>query len=106
MGLPVELAGEGIGQTRKIPMGETPTVERLESRDEAAKVLSYSIVSGSLPLKDYLSTMQLSDAGSGRTRLDWSSKFEAAGVSDDEAKALVSRIYTGGIAALQAKFGG
>ena len=46
MGLPVELTGEGIGQTRKIPMGATPTVERLEERDEDARRLVYSIVSG------------------------------------------------------------
>src|SRR5439155_16308814 len=71
MGLQVKLEGEGIGQTRTIPMGDPPTVERLEDRDESAKRISYSIVQGNFPLTDYLSTMQLSDAGSGRTTLVW-----------------------------------
>src|SRR3954452_21640746 len=77
-GLPVELSGEGIGQTRSIPSGPEPTVERLEERDEEAKRLVYSIVSGAMPLKNYVSTMQLSAAGDGRCRLEWSSTFEPA----------------------------
>ena len=48
MGLPVEVEGEGIGQTRKISMGPAPIVERLEERDEAAKKIVYSIVEGPL----------------------------------------------------------
>jgi hypothetical protein len=106
MGVPVELNGEGIGQTRTIRMGEDPTVERLEERDEDAKRLVYAIVSGNLPLRNYVSTMQLTPAGDGRTRLDWSSTFDPApGTTEEDAAALVSRIYTGGIAALQARFG-
>ena len=62
MGMPVELSGEGIGQTRKISMGAEPTVERLEERDENAKRLVYSIVSSGMPVQNYVSTMQLSAA--------------------------------------------
>src|SRR5205085_12056559 len=67
MGMPVELEGEGIGQTRKIPLGSEPTVERLEARDDDARRLVYSIVSGPLPVANYLSTMQLSAVAGGRT---------------------------------------
>jgi len=105
LGAPVELSGEGIGQTRTIPMGAEPTVERLEERDEAAKRLVYSIVTSGLPVAQYVSTMQLSPADEGRTRLDWSSTFEPAGVSEEDAVKVVTRIYTGGIAALQGRFG-
>lgn len=106
MGLPVTTEGEGIGQTRSISMGAVPTVERLEERDESAKKVVYSIVSGSLPVANYLSTMLLSAAGDGRTTLVWSSTFDPAeGSSVDEASAVVTSIYKGGIAGLQGRFG-
>ncbi|TML42705.1 MAG: SRPBCC family protein [Actinobacteria bacterium] len=106
MGVPVELQGEGIGQTRKITLGSEPTVERLEERDDDARRLVYSIVSGALPVVDYMSTMQLSAVGASRTRLDWSSTFEpAAGISEQDALKAVGRVYKGGIGALQARFG-
>jgi len=104
--VPVELAGEGIGQTRKISLGSEPTVERLEERDDAARRLVYSILSGPLPVTNYLSTMQLSPIGDGRTRLDWSSTFDpGAGISEADASKVVSGVYKGGIGALQARFG-
>jgi hypothetical protein len=105
MGLPVEVEGEGIGQTRKISMGPAPIVERLEERDEAAKKIVYSIVEGPLPVSNYVSTMQLSDAGEGRSKLVWSSTFEPNGADEATAKQIVSGIYDGGIKGLQGRFG-
>ena len=107
MGIPVEMNGEGIGQTRTIAMGPgDPTVERLEELDEAGKRIVYSIVSGPLPVQNYVSTIQLSDAGSGRTKVDWSSTFEpAAGSSEADASAVISGIYKGGIGGMQQRFG-
>lgn len=106
MGLPVEVQGEGIGQTRTIQMGPDPTVERLEECDDAAKRLVYSIVSGPIPVANYRSTMQLSPAGEGRCRLDWSSTFDTPeGASPDDVANIVRGIYQGGLAGLQARFG-
>jgi Polyketide cyclase / dehydrase and lipid transport len=104
MGASVEAGGEGIGMTRTISMGPTSVVERLEERDDAAKKIVYSIVEGPLPVSGYVSTMQLSPVGDGRTKLVWSSTFEPVG---DEAAAtqIVRGIYTGGIAGLQGRFG-
>jgi Polyketide cyclase / dehydrase and lipid transport len=107
-GIPVQLSGpEGIGQERTIAMGPgDPTVERLEEVDNDAHRLKYSIQSGPLPVENYLSTMQLTAIDGGRTQLDWSSTFEpGGGLSEADAIAIVSGIYTGGIAGLQARFG-
>lgn len=104
MGLPVEVEGEGIGQTRKISMGPAPIVERLEARDEAAKSISYSIVEGPLPVSGYVATMRLSDVGEGRSKLTWSATFEPVG-DEAAAKQIVTGIYDGGIKGLQGRFG-
>jgi len=105
MGAPVEAEGpEGVGQIRKVTMGPEPVVERCEARDDDAKSITYSIVSGPLPVADYRSTMQLEAAGEGRSKLTWTGTFEPVG---DEAAAtgIVNAIYSGGITALQGRFG-
>ena len=79
MGVPVEVEGEGVGATRTIAMGPSPTIERLEKLDNDAKMLQYSLIRGPLPVENYLATMQLSAVEGGRTRLEWSSDFEPAG---------------------------
>lgn len=106
MGVPVELKGDGIGQTRTIRMNAQPTIERLEERDDDAKRIAYSIVESPIPVTDYLSTMQLSAAGDGRTHLVWSSTFEPAdGFPVDDACHIVSSVYQGAIGAMKARFG-
>ena len=77
MGMPAEMAGEGIGQTRTIGTGPGAMVERLEELDESGRRIVYSIVSGPLPIKNYRSTMQLSDAGDNTTKLVWTGTFVA-----------------------------
>jgi hypothetical protein len=105
-GLPTEVEGEGIGQIRTIQMGDIRTVERLEELDDDGKRLVYSIIESPMPLVDYRATIALSPAGEGRTRVDWSSTFDVApGTTDEAAVEMVEGIYHGGIAGLQGRFG-
>lgn len=105
IGVPVEVNGEGVGQTRTITLGNAPTVERLESRDDGSRTLSYSIVEGAMPFDNYLSTMTVTDLGPGRSRLTWTGRFEPSG-SEEDAVNLVRMIYQGGIAGLQKHLAG
>jgi hypothetical protein len=105
MGIPVEVSGTGVGATRTIALGPSPTVERLEALDNDAKRLVYSMVEGPLPVQNYVATMQLSALDGGRTRLEWSSTFEPGSMAEGDAIQAVSGIYKGGIAGLQARFG-
>jgi hypothetical protein len=105
IGVPVELQGEGIGQTRTIQMGAEPTVERLESLDPQGRRLSYSIVKASMPFTDYLSTMEVSELDDTRSRLTWTGRFEPTG-GEEDAVNLVRMIYQGGIGGLQRHFSG
>lgn len=105
MGLPVTVEGSGVGQTRTITTGAVPTIERLEGLDAEARTIVYSIVSGDLPVSGYVSTMELTSLGDGRTRLTWTSIFQPVGAEAD-AIAFIERIYRAGIKGLQARYGG
>jgi polyketide cyclase/dehydrase/lipid transport protein len=103
---PVAAEGEGIGMLRKVTVGADLLVERLEERDEASKRIRYSMpVSGSVPVANYVATMQLAPAGAGRCALRWTSTFEPAGASEDVAVTTVRNVYKDIIAALQRRFG-
>ena len=107
LGAPAELEGEGIGTLRTIKFGSNMVVERLEELDEAKKRISYSIIeAGPLPVQQYLATMQLAAAGDAKCTLTWSSDFEPAGASEEDAVTAVRGIYDGGIRGLRRHFAG
>jgi hypothetical protein len=106
LGGQVELEGEGIGTLRKIPMGSDMVVERLDELDDGEMRIRYSILqAGPLPVRDYQSTMQLAEAEGDSCTLTWSSTFEPAGTSEEDAITAVQRVYRGGIKGLQRHFG-
>ena len=81
----------------------TVIVERLESFDNASKTYSYSISQAPFPVTDYLATLRVEAHGEG-ARVSWSGRFTPNGVSDDEAQALFTGVYQGGLTALRANF--
>ena len=90
--------GEGVGATRTIPMGEGQIVESLDVLDHEKMTLTYSIVSGPMPFKDYSATMVVTADGEDACTLNWTGTFEAAGVPAEKAERIASGIYRGGIA--------
>jgi hypothetical protein len=87
-----ELEGSGIGSVRKLKMGGMEIHERLEAFDPEARSLSYSIIAGPMPTENYLATVTLSDAGSGKVRVQWGAKFDAPGMDDEQANGLAQGI--------------
>lgn len=100
-----EVDGEGIGAVRTIKLGDMVIRERLESLDDATRTFSYSIVDGPLPLTNYLSTFTVVDSDAGKSQITWSSTFEAAGMTDEQAAQMVEGIYHGGIKGLRGALG-
>lgn len=78
-------------------------VERLEAFDNAGKTYSYSIEQAPFPATDYLATLRVEAQGQG-TRVSWSGRFTANGVTDEEVEALFNGIYQGGLEALRANY--
>lgn len=99
------MEGEGVGATRSIPAGDTMVVESLDVLDNANHVLTYSIVSGPLPFKDYSATMDISADGDDACSMAWTGTFEPAGVPAEKAERLANGIYTGGMAGYRTALG-
>jgi hypothetical protein len=99
--------GEGIGAKRRIGLpGGLAIVEQLEAFDDAGRSLSYAIVDKSpIPVKNYRSTIRISDVGAEECRVDWSSTFEPDGATEEQTQGMVRGIYTGGIAGLRKALG-
>lgn len=97
------------GAVRLITTGDGAQLrERLVAHDDSARRYSYRIEVSPLPVKGYESTLRVEAAGSG-SRVVWGSHFErdpaAAGVSDAQAREIVSGIYRAGLGALQKRYG-
>jgi hypothetical protein len=104
IGVPVDSEGDGIGMTRTVTMGGNELTERLESLDPEAHTTSYSIVSGPIPVKGYLSTIRMDARGDDATHITWSGRFEPDGISEEDAVKMIERIYAGGVGAIEKRF--
>jgi len=97
--------GEGVGSVRTLTLaGGIRLQERLERFDDAGRTLQYSIVGGPLPFEGYLSTLSVVEEENG-CRIEWGSRFEPRGVSEEQARTLVEGIYRGGIAGVRQTLG-
>jgi hypothetical protein len=92
------LEGDGIGATRRITTGNGQIVESLNVLDHEKMTLTYSIISGPLPFKDYSATMVVTADSDDSCSLTWTGSFEADGVPVEKADRIASGIYRGGIA--------
>ena len=90
--------GEGVGARRTIPAPNGSIVESLDVLDHDQKILTYSIVSGPMPFKDYSATMSVIADGDDACRLAWTGTFEPNGVPVEKAEKIARSIYRGGIA--------
>ncbi|MCW2528759.1 MAG: polyketide cyclase / dehydrase and lipid transport family protein [Pseudonocardiales bacterium] len=106
MGVPVTSDGKSVGAIRKVGAnGEM--IEQLTALDDDARSLTYVLLEpGLLPVQNYVSTMQVSEAADGRSTFTWSADFEAAGVDDETALGVMTKTYRGGIAGIRKQFGG
>jgi len=102
-----ELAGSGVGAVRTITMpGGLRIQERLEAFDDAGRRLSYAIIGNSpLPMRDYLSTVQIREMGPSRCELAWEGRFDPRPGSEAAVQQMVRGIYTNGIASLRKELG-
>jgi hypothetical protein len=98
--------GEGEGQVRTLELTGGATIrERLDRADEGARSYTYSILSGPLPVADYVATLCVREAGDGACVVDWSSEFDPDGVPEAAAVEIIESVYQTGFVGLTEKFG-
>ena len=81
--------GEGVGAQRTLTSTDgSIIVECLESLDQAAHRLSYTLLTDT-PFRNCLTVMIVRDLGPYQSELEWSSTFEADGLPVDEAREML-----------------
>lgn len=58
---------------------------------------TYRIDKSPLPVKNYVATLRVRDAGQGACRVEWEAKFEPAGASEAEVVKLIGGIFQAGL---------
>jgi hypothetical protein len=95
-----ELSADGRRRTLSLKGGGT-IVEALVKMDPTARSYTYSIVSGPLPVANYISTISVAADGAGST-VTWVGKYDAKGASDTESMKVIDGVYESGLKGLTA----
>jgi carbon monoxide dehydrogenase subunit G len=77
-------------------------VEQEQSRSDAKRTYTYTILSGPLPVAGYRSTLTVAPSGTG-SKVTWVGHFKAAGAPDAKATEVIAGIYEAGFTGLAAK---
>jgi hypothetical protein len=82
-------------------VGGESFIERLLAFDNDARSYSYTIVDSPIPVIDCFVTLRVDATGDGTSsRVQWSSRFTAKGVTDAEASEMLQRVFAAGLEAL------
>jgi carbon monoxide dehydrogenase subunit G len=98
----VDVTGSGVGAVRAVKLDAGAVVkERLEKLDPGARTLSYAIIEGPMPVRNFLATIRVLDAGACRARVEWSATFDAPGLDAAGVRGFeetMEKAYRGAIA--------
>jgi len=99
-----EVEGEGVGAVRTVEMGPVKVVERLESFDDDGRSLSYALLEGPMPLRNFVGTIEVSETGASSCRVEWSAAFDLPeGVSREQIAPGIEGGYGGALKALKVR---
>lgn len=97
--------GKQAGDIRLLTLNNNATiVERLDSYDEKSMTLRYRILESPLPIENYAASVSVISLEKNMAEVIWKSSFNAVGVSNDEAKQIISGIYLTGLQSLNELF--
>ena len=102
------MKGSGVGAVRSITLAGGGVIEeRLEKHDAATRTFVYAIINEqtALPVKNYVSTVVVTPDGANGSIVNWSSTFDPVGLPEEQASAIISGVYKGGIAGARQKLG-
>ncbi len=92
------------GAVRLLTLGNGATItEKLQDYNYEGRSYTYAITESPLPIANYVSTISVSSSN-GKTKVTWSSSFDANGATDEEAINTISGIYDAGLNSLDKHF--
>jgi hypothetical protein len=101
-----EATGDDKGSTRTLTLaGGGQIEERLEDLSAQERLCRYTILSGPLPVSNYIAEIRVRDNGDGTSTVEWSSDFEPTGTESDAVKT-IQGIYQAGFDNLRKIFNG
>lgn len=101
---PAIVSSELTGDARLCTLPDGAQVhEKIKSVDAAARSCTYSIVESPLPMTGYVSTIQVSDEGSG-SAVDWTASFQPNGAPAEDIAAMLKGLYQAGFTALRGMY--
>jgi hypothetical protein len=92
---------EGKRRTCTFPDGGT-IVESISSHDDAKMKYTYTIVEGAVPMRGYVSTIEVVAVDDRSCKMQWSGTFEPLG-PEAEVVAFVAGVYEAGLEAVRAR---
>jgi len=84
--------------------GAATFVELQTDRDDAAQTYSYTILSGPLPISDYVATISVEENASGGSTVQWSGVYTPDEGADEGAAEALTGIYDAGLGSIAASF--
>lgn len=92
---------DGNRRTCTFPDGSR-IVESISAHDDSKMKYTYTIVEGAVPMRDYVSTIEVIPVDAGSCKLQWSGTFEPLG-PEAEVSAFVAGVYEAGLDSVRAR---
>jgi Polyketide cyclase / dehydrase and lipid transport len=83
--------------------GKATFIEQQIERNDSQYFYSYTFKSSPVPVKDYKSTIRVTDKGNGISTISWSGTYEPLPGHEQDALATLSGIYEAGLATIKDK---
>jgi hypothetical protein len=97
----LQVTGSGVGAIRTLTDKDgARQVERLESLNDEARTLSFTVLQTTLPLEGCVAQLSVRDLGFGKSEVAWSSTFGAKGAPEAEVVSLLEKSYRRALARL------
>lgn len=99
-----EIEGSGTGAVRTLTLQDGTIVkEKLISRDDTQRKLTYSILESPMPIKNYTGTMQVEESDNQTSVFTWSSTFETGETAEEDMIQALEGLYAMGAEGLRKK---
>lgn len=101
----IKTNGSEVGAIREVEIGAaSPIIERLESYDAKSRRLTYSVLSGPLPVDGYVAEIRVVDSGYDTSVVTYSADYLPARLPADKCERMFHRAFAQSLSNLKRHF--